>query len=149
MTHTSNQVMPPKLRADALAAVDRLSRLSAITISLDAVIFDDGTFVGPNYTHAFEQASAIISQRQAVVGEFVARKSAAQTDGEIADWLGSLSRPSVSPFKKATIDGIDWTYRYRQQYSGLLFNVYQASGLAAAADLATRMNALPTLLLKR
>jgi hypothetical protein len=149
MTRASTQPIPPAVRQEAIAAMDQLNRLSAITVSLDAVIYDDGSFVGPNATRAFEQATAIVGERLLVAGQFTSRQLGGASDADILTWLETLTARNPTPGADSSVDTTDWSYSCRRQYAQFLLSAYKTSGPQAAATVAKRMLSLPAIRIKR
>jgi hypothetical protein len=57
-----------------------LSEASALTVSLDGVFFDDGTFIGPNTSGFFEKTQAIVNAKLDLLRDIVIAKENGQED---------------------------------------------------------------------
>jgi len=148
MNHAWNQAIPLQVQQSAIADMSKLAGLSRLTISLDAVIYDDGTFAGANATHAFEQATASVWQKRLLAQELVRRQSAGQTDEEITGWLRGLNSPDPD-YRVQDIDTLDWSNRYRAQYARRLLLAYQSGGSEGAHKLARYTLDLPTVQIRQ
>jgi hypothetical protein len=136
ITHGGDHLVPPQARDAALAAMQKLARMSAITISLDAVIYDDGTLVGANATRAFEQATALATEDRLLAQEFLNRHAMGQDEGQITPWLRAVVAAPNPNLSAGGIDTIDWSYAYRRNYAQLLLACLGSGGLESGSNLA-------------
>lgn len=129
------------------AMANRMSKQNSITISLDAVIFEDGTFVGANDTRAWEQINAYLYAKRGVLSEVAARHASGESDASILQWLSGLTSPNPTA---TSSESVDWNYAERRHTAVNLTRMYQRQGAAFMYTFISRqLSQLPALQLKR
>lgn len=110
-----------------------LLQQASITLSLDAVIFGDGTFAGPDETHAFAQAMGLMQSRPGVMRDVLNRHRVGEPDGSIFRSLEGLANAPDGP---GGVASLNWDLFYRKQAAQILLNRFRRSGAQAAYDTA-------------
>jgi len=113
----------------------------SVTISLDAAIFGDGTFVGPDETHAYDQAIGLTQSRRAVMQDVLNCHLAGEADNNIFQ--------SLEPVANARFDRDQWDVIYRRQAAMLLLGRQTKGGAQAAYDLAAHTLKRPMIPIKK
>ena len=107
-----------------------LAHTTVINVSLDAALFDDGTFVGPNTTHYFERLQAQLGSKQDLVRELMKQYHEGRKPDDIANYVevesASLKRSSKT---KPTIDPtFEELYNtYREQYCDQILRIKEGT----------------------
>lgn len=113
-----------------------LARTAAVTVSLDGVIFDDGTFVGPNTTRFFEQMQAMLNAKVDLLRE-IAVASQRGTEDQALDSITAESKKADVSFQ-GKVSADDWYRYYRKLYATEITNKYYAYGSEALAPVLVR-----------
>jgi len=104
----------------------QLSRATDVTVSLDGVIFDDGTFVGPNVTGFFEQMQAMVNAKVDLLHDIAASSQQGNLD-QALDSIAAMSRePDVKFNSKSSAD--DFYHYFRKLYADEITNKHHAYG---------------------
>src|SRR6185295_4351954 len=98
-----------QLDADLLQASD-------ITVSLDGVFFDDGTFVGPNVSGFFERIQAMVSAKLDLISEI----ALANEQGKVEEAFDSVRAKGVVADVKITSESTpeDYYRYYSKLFAG-------------------------------
>lgn len=104
----------------------QLSRATDVTVSLDGVIFDDGTFVGPNVTGFFEQMQAMVNAKVDLLHDI----AAASQQGDVDQALDSIAAKSREPDAKfnSKSSSDDFYHYFRKLYAAEITNKHHAYG---------------------
>ena len=86
-----------------------LSRATDVTVSLDAIVFDDGTFIGPNTTGFIDQMQALVTAKYDLMREVVKAKENGTVDAAFDSITKKSQEPDVVFGDKFSAD--EW-YRY-------------------------------------
>ena len=105
---------------------DQLSHASDVTVSLDGVIFDDGTFVGPNKTGFFERMQAMLNAKVDLLREITVASEQDKLD-ETFDSIAAKSRES-DVVLGTTASSDDWYYYFRKLYASEISNQRRVHG---------------------
>jgi hypothetical protein len=114
------------------------AQCSAITVTIDAAVFDDGTFVGPDTSNFFNQTKAVIEAKRDFLNELSAGLSGS---GEVSDSLhGRLQETASEQVEnlgsKSTPDDY---YNYFKKLSAIEFlQATKAQGEKKAIERAQR-----------
>lgn len=106
--------------------VEDLSRATNVTVTLDGVLFDDGSFVGPNKSHFFEQMQAMLDAKVDLLREL----AEANQRGDVKqtfDFITQLSREKDIQFN-AAFSADDWYRYFRKLYATEITDQYYAFG---------------------
>src|SRR5882672_678051 len=101
-----------------------LSEATDMTVSIDGVFFDDGTFIGPNVTGFFERIQAIVNAKVDLLHDV----ALASERGEVDRALESISEKSLAEDVTITTTSTPDDY---YKYYGKLFAI-EISGMKAA-----------------
>jgi hypothetical protein len=138
---------PLRLSGSQLQDISRMLGQAAITISLDAVVFADGRFVGPDQARGYPQALAATQGEKALMGELLSMHSAGKTDAEVFQWLsGIASAPLPGP---GGIANIDWHTFHTRMMAQALLGFYKNSGSAKVFAMAAKRIAANDLVIDR
>ena len=72
--------------------VEELNHLTSITVSIDGVFFDDGTFVGPDDTNFFAKFKARYDARRDLYKEVLLKIQSKEPVNKVFDYVEALSR---------------------------------------------------------
>ena len=127
-TTFSPQSSEAKGQSNAILAklTSKLSQAASVSVTLDGVIFDDGTFVGPNESSFIQQMQALVNAKVDLLREI----SLASKQGTLKEAFESIKAKSREPDvvfgEKFSAD--DW-YRYLQKiYAIEITGQYYAYG---------------------
>jgi len=115
-------------KASAILAkfTSRLSEATSVSVSLDSVVFEDGTFVGPNETGFIEQAQAMLNAKVDLLRE-IAVASKQGTLKEAFESIKAKSREADVEFAE-NISADDWYRYFRKIYAKEITGQYYAYG---------------------
>jgi hypothetical protein len=138
---------PFRLSPSQLEDISRMRGQTAITISLDAVVFADGRFVGPDEARGYSRALAATQGEKALMGELLSMHSAGQTDADVFQWLsGIASAPLPGP---GGIANMDWQAFHTRMMAKALLGFYKNSGSARVFAIAAKRVAATDLAIDR
>jgi hypothetical protein len=140
LSNTSNSVADAEKGEDLSQALNttgilasktsELAHTTAITVSVDAALFDDGTFVGPNTTHYFERLQAQLGSKQDLVKELMKQYQ----DGKKPDDIVSYVEAESTSLKKSARSKrtLDLTFEelynsYREQYCDQILRIKEGT----------------------
>jgi hypothetical protein len=103
-----------------------LSRASDITVSLDGVIFDDGSFAGPNRSGFFEQMQAILTAKVDLLRELEEASRQGTLDQAIQA-IGEISREPDVTFG-STFSANEYYRHFRKMYAAELTDKFAVYG---------------------
>jgi hypothetical protein len=140
LNNPSNSVADPKqgealstaLNATGVLASKKaeLAHTTAITVSMDAALFEDGTFVGPNATHYFERLQAQIGSKQDLVRELMKKYQEGTRPDDIVNYVeseraalkkSSKSQPTLEPTFEELYNS------YREQYCDQILKIKEGT----------------------
>jgi hypothetical protein len=107
-----------------------LAHTTAVNVSVDGALFDDGTFVGPNTTHYFERLQTQLSSKQDLLKELVKQYQQSLKPEQIINYLkdqkASLKnltrpRPTLDPNFEQLYNG------YKGQYCDEILRMKEGS----------------------
>jgi hypothetical protein len=111
----------------------RMSELAAITVSVDGLFFEDGTFVGPNEGRAFEKAMGSQKARTQLATEILARQARGDQNDVVASWLESIAKGGFPGYQSPhTVRTINWDSEFLRLSARGLLDTYRAYGLMAS-----------------
>ncbi|SRR6266498_472381 len=97
-----------------------LSHTTDVTVSLDGVVFDDGTFVGPNVTGFFEQMQALVNAKVDLLRD-IAVASEQGTLDQAFDSIRAMSRePDIVFGENSSAD--NYYHHFRKLYATEITN---------------------------
>ncbi len=113
--------------------VTRFSQGQDVSITLDGAFFEDGSFVGPNRSHLFENFTAEVLAKQAFVQQVVVAAQRGQSMDDVAREIqtslpDSLAKPTLA--SDGTMRGDEQYYRYK--YASRFLLIYHNSGQESA-----------------
>jgi len=112
---------------------DDMSQFTSITVSLDGVFFDDGTFVGPNNTEFFEKVVALHKARRDVLEDLSMKTKTSKNRDDIFHEAESLAKqPKVKLGKKATT--ADYYDRFKADFADDVMKMKTISGAQKTLD---------------
>jgi hypothetical protein len=110
-----------------------MAQISSITVSLDGVFFDDGTFVGPNNTSFFEKIEAFQRARQDVLNRLWKNAETKKDYEDVFDELTVLAKqPRKRLGKKSMIS--DYYERFKADFAGDIMSMKTVSGSKKTLD---------------
>jgi hypothetical protein len=127
---------PLRLSPSQLQEISRMLDQAAITISLDAVVFADGRFVGPDQARGYLQALAATQGEKALMGELLSMHAAGQTDAEVFQWLSGIADAPLSG--PGGIANMDWQAFHTGMMARALLGFYKSSGSAKVFAMAAK-----------
>jgi len=107
-----------------------LAHTTAITVSVDAALFDDGTFVGPNTTHYFERLQAQLGSKQDLVRQLMKQYQDGKKPDDIVSYVEaeSTSLKQSAGSKQTPDPTFDELYNsYREQYCDQILRIKEAT----------------------
>jgi hypothetical protein len=125
----SDQTVPNQPN-DPVAVRARLSKelyeATDVTVSLDGVFFDDGTFIGPNTTGYFERTEALINAKADLLREV----ADANEKGTVDQAFESITAKSLAPdvVIGATSSPDDYYKYYQKLFASEISNMKRANG---------------------
>lgn len=128
--------------------LDRMAQMATVQICLDAAIFKDGRFVGPDESQAYERALSIPRGRKAVMEEVVSRHANGQSDEALFEWLQTVADERLLSVKGALITEIE-VQLHRKSAASMFLLIYQKAGSQMAFSFAAREAARPVLSITR
>jgi hypothetical protein len=140
LSNTSNSVADAEKGEDLSQALNttgilasktsELAHTTAITVSVDAALFDDGTFVGPNTTHYFERLQAQLGSKQDLVKELMKQYQDGKKPDDIVSYVEAESTSlKKSARSKRTLDPtFEELYNsYREQYCDQILRIKEGT----------------------
>jgi hypothetical protein len=130
----------PNYQAFLQRIVTRFNQGQDFSVTLDGAFFEDGSFVGPNRSHLFENFSSEVSARQNLVQQIVDAAQAGRSVNEVAREIqASLpdSPPKLTRASDGTIRGDDQYYRHK--YASRFLSVYRNAGQESALEWAKNL----------
>lgn len=120
---------PAAIRAQLTA---ELSEATDLTVSLDGVFFDDGTFVGPNTTGYFGQIQAMVKAKVDLVHDV----AIAREQGKVDEAFEAIKAKSLAPKVRITPESSpDDHYNYYMKiFAGEMTEMRGAYGTEGFAD---------------
>lgn len=92
-----------------------LSRATDVTVSLDAVVFDDGTFVGANTTGFIDQMQAMVTAKSDLMREVVEANQSGAVDAAFESIIRTSQEDDV--VFDAKFSNADWYRYFRKMYA--------------------------------
>jgi hypothetical protein len=106
--------------------LNRMLQQSAITISLDGVVFADGRYVGPDETRAYSKALAVTQDERGLMTEVVSRYRSNQSDADITSWLTAIANTSSQT--ASSILSVDLRQVHQRQMAQMLLDQHAKRG---------------------
>jgi hypothetical protein len=113
--------------------VTRFGQGQDVSITLDGAFFEDGSFVGPNKTHLFENFTTEVLAKQNFVQQVVVAAQQGRSMDDVARELraslpDSPAKPTLA--SDGTIRGDEQYYRY--EYASRFLSIYRNAGQESA-----------------
>jgi len=99
----------PTVEGGSSILASKLSQATNVSVSVDGVFFEDGTFVGPNTTGYFEQIQAMLNARVDLLREIAVASKKGNLD-EVLDSITATSREPQVVFSERFV--ADEYYRF-------------------------------------
>jgi hypothetical protein len=117
---------------------ERMAEMATVEISLDAALFKDGRFVGPDESRTYEQLMAGPLGRKATMEELLARHLKGESDTALLDWMQSVADA------RYTFGDLFFPSQLNKQDAARLFlTKHKSAGAESAFALAAQVAALP------
>jgi hypothetical protein len=134
--HPKHGGMAGPRESDVKSTLGQIALQAAITISLDAVVFEDGSFVGADETHAFARLTARIEQPRILMKEVLARYTRGDSEQSIFEFVKGFIADDPKDF--SNVDSINWAHAMRTNAARSIMSVYERSGVQEAIKYAQR-----------
>ncbi len=121
------QVEINNVRNPILAMVEaELARATDVTVALDAVVFDDGSVVGPNKTAFVDQMRAMVAAKGDLLRDIAAASERGDVD-QVLDSIGALAQEPEVVFG-STFSTDEWYRHFKKVYATEIANQRAAYG---------------------
>lgn len=137
------------IQADYLGKLtDKLAEFTSITVTIDGVFYEDGSFVGPNTLHLFETVDAQLNARRDLSREVASGIAQGKHAGEIFKEIEELAhQPKI--ILKATSQPSDFYHYYKKDMAEEILGVKQRTGGTQALEFVTQSLHEPFVELKK
>ena len=112
--------------AERSQLTSELSQATDLTVSLDGVFFDDGTFVGPNSTGFFERINAIVSAKLDLLSDVARANEQGDTDLVLDGIIAKSSEPDTGATAGSSPE--QYYKEYTKLFATEIRNMKQAYG---------------------
>jgi hypothetical protein len=93
-----------RLASEADQQVGLFSRQKEVSVSIDAILLSDGTFLGANRSRSFERLAQWISAESTLLSDTRTRLDAQMTADDLSKWLAGLAGNPLPLDKASLID---------------------------------------------
>ena len=133
---------PLELTSAQMKRLSAMASQTAITVSLDGVLFAGGSYVGPDETRGYSQAVALTSDETAFMQQILTMHTSGQTDSDVFAWVQGIA--SALPATGAGgIASLDYSLAQRRLVAHVLLDLYQKYGAARAFSYASQQVSAP------